>query len=505
MIIKTIRIYGMTILFLLTCFFNIGWTQHRGNNLAFQGLSVSQGNGVKALAMGGAYTSISGDVNALFHNPAGLSGIDDRVQLSFELNSDDKMWRENQIYRPCRQFVNVGFILDGLYVPKPEYDGWYDYEAFLEDTTLTAEEPFLGTDYYSEKAADWQKSKNEFDLNHVALAVPFQLANRSVVISAAYSKKYQVWDYDRNHTHLVPHPGYTYYEGLFERVVDVTDSTRMYWSDYERERSGKIWNMTFALALQVNKYLKLGISMQRFSGETDDKQGLSRVGYFDLVTSNEFRFSYDTLGTRTNGTSEFSATKLKIGTMIETSHIDIGFTLSPGYTLERNWNYTTVTSSPAMQANTVTTSGVDEFKVPFSYAIGLGIRPVTPFRVSADVRNTKYSEAEFNFAYGDSTHRGWVDQTVYSIGAEYTPWGWLSLLAGYRYLPETFVPDGAAIKDRGPVVESFTFGLSLKLFYGYLNAAYEIRRLKYYDSYLSNTNYAMESMDRLLLGYTIML
>jgi hypothetical protein len=245
--------------------------------------------------------------------------------------------------------------------------------------------------------------------------------------------------------------------------------------------------------------------MERFTGETDDEQGLSRVGYFDLVTANDFRFSYDTLATRTTGTSEFSATKFKIGTMIETSHIDIGFTLSPGYTLERNWNYTTVTNSPAMETHTATTSGVDKFNVPFSYAIGLGIKPVKPFRISADVRNTKYSGAEFNFAYGDSTHRGWADQTIYNIGVEYAPWEWLSLLAGYRYLPEVFVPDGAAIKDRGPVADSFTFGMSVKLFYGRLNAAYEIRRLKYYDSYLSNTNYVMESMDRLLLGYTIML
>ncbi|MBD3383359.1 hypothetical protein GF407_00405 [candidate division KSB1 bacterium] len=504
MIIKRIRIYGMTILFLLTCFSNIAWTQHRGDNLAFQGLSIPEGNGVKALAMGSAYTSVSGDVNALFHNPAGLGGID-KVQFSFELNSNNKIWRENQIYRPCRQFVNVGFILDGLYVPKPEYNGWYDWEAFLEDTTLAAEEPLLGTDYFSEEAADWQISKNDFDLNNVALAVPFQLANRSIVVSAAYSKKYQVWDYDRNHTHLVPHPGYTYYEGLFERVVDVTDSTRMYWSDYGRERSGKIWNMTFGLAVELNKYLKLGLSMERLSGETDDRQGLSRVGYFDLVTSNEFRFSYDTLATRTTGTSEFSATKFKIGTMIETDHINVGFSLSPGYTLERDWNYTTVTSSPSMESSTVMNAGIDDLKIPLSYAIGLSINPVKPFTISADMRNTRYSEAEFNFAYGDSTHRGWVDQTIYSVGVDYTPWEWLSLLAGYRYLPEVFVPDGAALKDRGPVADSYTFGMSLKLFYGRLNAAYEIRRLKYYDSYLSNTNYVMESLDRILVGYTIML
>ena len=327
MIIKNFRIYRMTILFFLTCLSNIAWTQHRGDNLAFQGLSIPAGNGVKALAMGGAYTSVSGDIDALFHNPAGLSGIDG-VQFSFELNGNDKSWQENQVYRPCRQFVNVGFILDGLYVPDPKYNDWYDYEAFLDDKTISVAEPELGKDFYDESVADWQRSKNDFSLNHVALAVPFKFASRSFVVSAAYNKDYQVWDYDRNHTHLVPHPGYTYYEGLFERVVDESDSTRMYWSDYERERNGNIWDMTFGFATQLNKNVKLGLSMSRLSGETDDSQSLGRVAYFDLIAANVFRFSYDTLDTRTSGTSEFSGMKFKIGTMIELDHLNIGFNLT---------------------------------------------------------------------------------------------------------------------------------------------------------------------------------
>ncbi|MBD3376577.1 hypothetical protein GF406_16190, partial [candidate division KSB1 bacterium] len=160
MIIKNSRIYGKIILFAVICSISTTWAQHRGDNLAFQGLSNPEGNGIKAMAMGGAYTSVSGDIDALFHNPAGLSGIDG-LQLSFEIDSHDKMWRENQVYRPNRQFVNVGFILDGLYVPKPEHNGMYDYEAFLEDTTLGVIEPVLSEDFYSEKAADWQRDEND--------------------------------------------------------------------------------------------------------------------------------------------------------------------------------------------------------------------------------------------------------------------------------------------------------------------------------------------------------
>ena len=503
MIINYFRICLITILFVMISIVTSAWAQHRGDNLAFQGLSFQEGNGIKAMAMGGSYTSISGDVNTLFYNPAGLVGIE-ALEVSIEFNSNNKMWRENQVYRPNRQFVNVGFILDGLYVPKPEYNGMYDHEVFLEDTTLGVEEPLLAEDYYSAKAADWQRSKNDFDLNNIAIAYPFNLVNRPFVISGAYSKKYQVWDYDRNHTHLFPHPGYTPYEGLFERIVDPVDSTRMYWSDYERERTGKIWNMTVGLATRLYKSVQLGLSMGSFSGETNDAQGLSRVGYFDLVEANTFRFSYDTLATFISGTSEFSATTFKIGLLFESERINIGFNVNPGYTLKRDWSYATVNST-ANTSNEVTTSGQDQFKIPASYAAGLSIKPVETLSIAVDMRNTNYSNAKFDFAQGDSTHRGWVNQTIWSFGLDYRPWDWLSLMAGYRYLPQVFVPDGAAIKDRGPVADSYNFGFSLEVFYGRLNVGYEIRRLKYYDSYLSNTNYVLETLDRFLVGYTFSL
>ena len=77
-------------------------------------------------------------------------------------------------------------------------------------------------------------------------------------------------------------------------------------------------------------------------------------------------------------------------------------------------------------------------------------------------------------------------------------------MAGYRYTTETFVPDGAAIKDRGPAATSYTLGASIKLFQmGRLDITYVIQHLKYYDSYFSNTNYVFESLDNFLFGYAI--
>jgi hypothetical protein len=486
---------------LTLCIFKLGYAQHRGDNLAFQGFAIPDGNGVKALAMGGAYTAISGGAQSLFWNPAGLVGAE-KMQISFQVNSYNKMWRENQVYRPSRQFVVVSFILDGLYVPDPAYNGLYDYEVFKNDTNYTVKDPLLGEDYYSEKAADWQKEKKQTLFDNFAIAVPFELMGKYIVTSAAYSRRNQVLDYDRNQTHLVPHLGYTGYEGILARIETPDDSVRVYWSDYERERFGTLWNLSFAVAAKVNKHVNLGFGFTRTSGETDDFQGLGRVGYFDLVAANVFRFSYDTLSTKTTGNSKFSALSFNIGAILDFEHVSLGLKITPPYTIKRKWNYTTRTADQ-INSTAENTSGKDKTTIPLSYAVGVSFTPVKTFRIAVDMQNTNYSQSEFTFANGDSTHRGWVDQNLIGIGIEYKPWDWLSLLGGYRNLPEVFVPDGAAIKHRGPYAESFTLGLSVKALFGWFDVAYETRRMKYYDSYYSNTNYVMETLDRMVLGYTV--
>jgi hypothetical protein len=398
---------------LIFCFTTIGYTQHRGDNLAFQGLGIPIGNGVKALAMGGAYTSISGDINSIFWNPAGLASIEG-LQLSIGANFYQKMSRENQVYRPNRQFVTMSFILDGLYAPNPAYNGELDHVAFLEDSTYIVNEPLSGKDVYSKEAADWERNNNGSDLNYITAALPFKLADKSFAVSGAYNKKYQVLNYDRNQTHLYPHVGYIGYEGQVDRVTDPAESTRVYWSDYVRERTGDIQSIAGAVAVELTENIKLGLGFNIFSGETDDTQILSRVAYFDLVNNNQFRFSYDTLGTRTTGISEFSAVSFNIGTILDFERFSLGLKIVSPYTLTRKWEYTTVTFDP-INSTTTKSSGEDKMEIPMSFAVGLSFKPVKQFRIALDFESTKYSKSNFTLANQDTTHRNWVDQSILSV------------------------------------------------------------------------------------------
>ncbi len=492
----------MVVICLMIIFAKNAGAQHRGDNLSFQGTLGDNGNGVKAQAMAGAYTSVSGDIESIFWNPAGLNGIED-LQISVSANTYNKLWRENQEYRPNRQFVTMSFYLDGMYTPDPANNGKLDYEVFKDDSSYFVSQPTLGQDVYSEDAADWQVEKSGFSLNNISAAYPFSISDQNFVIGAAYGYRYRLLDYDRNQTFLDPHPGTDEYGGHIDRITSPGDSVRIVWSDFERMREGDVQTINIAFSYELNANVMFGAGVNLLSSETDETQSLSRIGYFDLLDGpNSFRYSYDTLNVSSAGVSEFSGTSFNLGAIVEFEHISLGVNVTGPYTITRKWTQQ-ITSGNATDSNTENLTGEDEMKIPLSYAIGVSLMPVESFRLAFDVKQKNYSDAEFLYSQPDSTNRSWVDQTILSFGFDYAAFEFLSIMGGYRHQTEIFVPDGAALKDEGPDISSWSFGLSFRTNFGVFDLAYVTTSMKYYDSYFSNTNYVTESLDRMLFAYTI--
>ena len=299
-----------------------------------------------------------------------------------------------------------------------------------------------------------------------------------------------------------PHIGYDEY-GLVPRVV--TDTISFSWSRFERKRDGHLQDIKFALAYDFSEKYKFGIGVNFLNGETTDSQLLDRVGIFDIANNNRFRFSYDTLSTSINGKSKFSAFNMNLGASLKFKNLSIGVNINTPYTMNREWDYTYVTRDTAGSIVN-NKSGEDKFEIPATYTFGANITPIDEFTISFDYQITDFSQGKFETVENDSTQRKWINQNVIRFGIEYRPFDFLSLLAGYREIPATFIPDGAAIKDAGPDTKSYTLGFSLQLLsYGRLDAAYDIRQFKYYDSYYSNTNYSYESLTNFLVSYTYFL
>ncbi len=478
--------------------------QHRGDPLSFQGFDHINGIGIKAEAMGGANLALFGDVSAIFNNPAGLAGMSG-FQFSVSANSFEKNWRENQDYRPNRQFVTLPFYLEGYYVPDPANNGEFDNNTFFSDTNYVISDPRLGLDPYSEAAADWKEKQSGFSFNNVSAAVPFRFLDRQFVAAAAYNKRYNVLDYDRNQTYLDPDIGFAGYGGLVPRVTAAGDSVRVNWYDYIRSRYGDIEQVDIGLASDVTDFLKVGFSVNIASGETNDFNSLDKVGYFDLIGgANNFRFSYDYLNTIVKGTSKFTSTNFNIGAIVVLNRFNLAVKITPPYTLERKWNYTqTISDSGGTISENL--SGVDKLKLPIGYSFGLSFNPVDQFIIAFDLEKSSYSKSKAALAVPDTNYRNWADQTIVRIGVEYKVLDFLSVLAGFRNTTALFVPDGAAIEDQGPNSTNYSAGVSWSFFFGRFDFAYERRIMKYFDSHFSNTNYAAETYNNFLFGYTLSL
>ena len=500
---KKLIIIQITILLLLLNYGQI-ISQHRGDLIYFQGLDHINGNGVKVEAMGGASLALFGDVSAIFNNPAGLVGING-YQFSLSGNSYDKNWRENQNYRPNRQFVTLPFYLEGYYVPDPENNGKFDNQVFFTDSNYLVSDPKLGLDSYSKEAADWQRTKSGFSFNNLAFAIPFKLLNRPFVAAGAYNKRVNILDYDRDQTYLDPLIGFDGYGELVPRVTSAEDSVRVNWYDYIRTRDGSIEQINIALASDVTEYLKVGFGANISSGNSDDYYSLDKIGYFDLLGgANMFKFSYEYLNTTIKGTSKFSATNFNIGAILVLDRFNIAVKLTTPYTLKREWTAVkTILDTTGMISENI--EGTDEVKIPVGYSFGLSFNPVDDFIVTFDLEKTNYSKSEFSLAVPDSNFKSWANQTIIRFGLEYRALDFLSILAGYRNSTELFVPDGAAIEDQGPNSTTYSAGLSFNFNFGRFDFAYQIRTLKYFDSYFSNTNFASETYYNFLFGYTVSL
>jgi long-subunit fatty acid transport protein len=472
------------------------YSQHRGDNLSIQGSYSDNLSGVKALAMGGAYTAQTGDVSSLFYNPAGLSDLS-KIQFNVAGNYNTDLWREHQEWRPDRLFVTLPFYLSGLAPLDPKYDGQFD-TARVRDPNYVVKSPKLGLDPYSQAAADWQKTMNKFAISYIAAAIPFTLFDYKFGVAASYNRQ-NIFDYDRNDTYLDPYIGYFGYGAIPQ--VNGVDTLVFSWSKFYRQRVGYINNIPLGIGFNIIENLKVGVGVNISWGKTTDYQGLERIGNFTLVDIQKFKFSHIVYDVETNGESTYNSMKFNIGFVYSFDRVNAALKIDLPYTLTRKWNYTTVTtdSSASISKNE---TGTDKLKFPAVLTFGVSFNPVDIVTISFDYEYAPFSKADFNQSTPDSTFHSLPDQNSYRFGIEYKVSKLISLLAGYQNVPESFIPDGAANKDRGPAWDSYTFGLSLNLFFGRIDATYQWKQLKYYDSYYSNANYQMQINNNIVMGYS---
>ena len=113
---------GIFLLAVLYFLPTVSMSQGNGDPLGFQGLSSLNVFSAQALAQGNTSIAQTGDVTSLLNNPAGLGDIN-RLQISITGKSSHWKQHENQYWTESRLHPLLPAILDGRYVPDPQYNG----------------------------------------------------------------------------------------------------------------------------------------------------------------------------------------------------------------------------------------------------------------------------------------------------------------------------------------------------------------------------------------------
>jgi hypothetical protein len=484
------------------------YAQRNGDILAFQGLDEPNDLSAKALALGRAFTAATGDLGSIFYNPAGLAKIN-KLQISASVSYNSRMWRDNQIWYPGGSYSLLPEYMENLYTPPARFNGiWSDSlgNPFgLSWDPADFRNPVEGADSYSAEAADAETTINKFGLSQLAVAYPVQLFDKNFVVAAAYNANYNPVDYDWNGDHLDPHWGTSF---DFTQLALQDSIVRSNWDIYTRQRSKGIQTFQSALAFQFTETIQLGIGLTSMFGSTDDNLTLNRIGYYQFVqTGTMWSFTYDTLLNVTSGTSKFSSFMFNIGGMLTFDNLNIGFNINLPYTITREWNYNnTIATNKGTTSSVIT--GIDKMKIPICYNVGIKFMPSKNLSIYTDLTSKPYSKAKFESTtnnQNDSNFPVWVNQYTIAAGIEYRLQDDISLLIGYSTRTTGFVPYGVAIRDAGFPINSYTAGLSYNLFMGRIDFAYELRNLKYYDTFYSSRNYTLVTSSNFLIGYTFSL
>jgi len=479
----------------------LSMSQGNGDPLGFQGLSSLNVFSAQSLAQGNTSIAQTGDANSLFSNPAGLGDIN-RLQISITGKSSQWYQHENQFWTESRLHPLLPAILEGRYVPDPQYGSMTDIEMVDHMTPDDYAIPVMGYDQFSSEVADWKDNySSQSPVNNISLAIPLKIMGKSLVLSAGLVRRFELYDYDRNDTYLNPHFG----DRNNPVISAAPDSMVMNWFKYERKRVGDIDDLTAGLAFKLNDHLQLGLSLQNLSGESDDYIEMDKVGHFLFPSSVNFTFTYDTMKVVQSGISTYSGSSTKFGVLFNYSQFDLGLCITSPYTITRDWDYTI----DFFETDTIITTniiGQDQMDLPITIALGARIQTNERLSISFDIMVNPYSQ--INFTYTDTSlsptifqldtlRLNWVDQTTFGIGMKYGITPGISVMAGYRIVPEVFIPNRAAFRHKGPEIQSLSAGISVAVPFGQIDLGYEYRFLKYFDSWETNLNYVLKTENHL--------
>ena len=444
----------------------VGTAQENRGPLTFEGLNQQLNHSAVSRAFGGVTVGGQSGVGLMFQNPASL-GMLDGVQVSVAGLRTYRDVDQVQHFAPVRYYPNLSLLLENRTDDIPDPDP--DLVGFTPADSV--QRPF------DDITPNWSRSTTNTLPLHALAAVPISLGGVTLTAGVGAVQYANLDHFYQNNNSLTP-------AVLSQRPLPTlrpTDDNPIVadWYQSVRSRDGSIHGYGMALAAHVPKYnLTIGVSGLRLDGSSDDVEQRVDRGRLTFL-ANEFRADSSFGRITKTGTSDFSAQQFTIGSTLQSQYVTLGATLTPPTRFTRTYAYDVVTDTTGT-AVTSSSSGEDEFELPWRGTVGLLLKPRDGLKIGLEYEWRPYASASFTNSAGVESEP-WQSASLFRIGAEYEVASWLVLRGGLRGEADVFVPEGSAFVDEPVGYRVYTVGFGLRFSGVQWSVAYESADMDYHD------------------------
>lgn len=434
--------------------------------LTVEGLNQQYNQSVRSTAFGNVTVGSSGDVAAMFRNPATLHALPG-IQISVGGLYQDRERSQVQQFAPVRYYPNLSLLLEGLTASVPDPDP----DLFGFTPADTVQRP------YDDIQPRWSESATNSLPMHAAAAVPFTIGGVALTAGVGAVQYANLHYYQQNNNVLDP-------AVLLQRPLPTVrptddDPVTVGWYQSTQSREGTLYGYGAALAGHFPRLnLTVGLSGMLLDGQSDDFERLVDRGTLTFF-ANAFRAdsSYGVM-TR-SGTSDFSGSEFSAGVTLHGEYVTVGVVVKPPTRYTRAF-VTQVSVDTTGVPATESVAGEDEFELPWRGSAGLLLTPRDRLSIGIEYETQPYGSATFTGAAGNETSP-WVSASLFRVGAQYELTPWLALRAGMRGESDVFVADGSPIADDAVSWRVYSVGIGVEYAGVRINAAFESAEVNYQD------------------------
>jgi long-subunit fatty acid transport protein len=419
---KTYRIVSAfsTIFVLLVLNFSTARAQFADDALRFSSLGI--GVGSRPLAMGGAYIGVADDYSAVFWNPAGLAQMRRLEFTGGIVNSNYK--NDASFLGVPTNGKNSGTALDnlGFVFPFPTVQGSLVFAlGYNRVNDFTSALSFDGFNDRSSIIPSLYDSDAKYD-------IPFQ-------------------------TYLTNASGYTSVQKNVQQRGDVRED-------------GNVGNWTFSGAIDVEKNLSFGLSINVISGTYNYVRNFVEEDAHNVYQNSQPGLPLDSLYLRFNKfyydntlTSELSGINVMFGMMYRYEDIArLGITIKTPSTITIHETYSDAGQS-VFDDSTSYKKSYDSYydygvQSPWVFGLGGSYSPIDGLLLAADIEYTDWTQIEWSNnsdlqKENISLKKNFRPTTNLAVGGEYEiPRTDFRVRAGYAYKPSAFEGDPSSYNEK---------------------------------------------------------